>query len=104
MHEHDFLWLLKWYHDHCNGDWEHGSSIHIDTLDNPGWSITINLQDTMLEHKKFQEIELEYSKDSWLFCFIKDGKFEGRCGPFNLPEALKIFREWAENCQKESVL
>jgi hypothetical protein len=32
----------------------------------------------------------------WLFCFIKDGKFEGRCGPFNLPEALKIFRKWAE--------
>ena len=42
----NFLWLQQWYYGHCNGDWEHGSGIHIDTLDNPGWSITINLEDT----------------------------------------------------------
>jgi hypothetical protein len=44
MKENAFLWLLKWYHDHCNGDWEHGKGIRISTLDipDPGWSISIN--------------------------------------------------------------
>src|ERR1700722_3691288 len=86
MSENDFLWLLKWYQNHCNGDWEHGSGIHIGTLDNPGWSITINLENTALEDKKFQEIEIERSENNWLFCFIKNNKFEGRCGTINLPE------------------
>ena len=27
--------------------------------------------------------------------------FEGVGGPFNLPEILQIFRDWAESCQKE---
>ena len=96
MNDNDFFWLLGWYHKHCNGDWEHGNGIHIDTLDNPGWSITINLEDTELENKFFQNIEKEQSEDNWLLCFIKNNKFEGRCGPINLLEILSIFRKWAE--------
>jgi hypothetical protein len=46
MFDNNFLWLLKWYKSHCNGDWEHGRGIHLDTIDNPGWSLSINLEDT----------------------------------------------------------
>ena len=73
----------------------------IDTLDNPGWSIAINLEDTELEDKNFQQIELEYSENNWLICFIKNNRFEGRCGPLNLPEVLQIFRDWAESYQEK---
>jgi hypothetical protein len=103
MNENDFLWLLKWYYNHCNGDWEHGQGIHIDSIDNPGWSISINLEDTELQTKKFQTIEKECAEHDWFICFIKNNKFEGRCGPLNLPEVLQIFRNWAESCQKESL-
>ncbi len=54
----DFLWLQYWYQIHCNGDWEHSSRIHIGTIDNPGWSLTINLEDTELESKEFQQIDI----------------------------------------------
>jgi len=39
-------WLQKWYADHCDGDWEHEYGIVIETLDNPGWSIVIDLKNT----------------------------------------------------------
>jgi hypothetical protein len=46
MEKDDFLWLQKWYRTHCDGDWEHSRRIHLGTIDNPGWSVTLNLQDT----------------------------------------------------------
>lgn len=97
MDQNDFLWLLTWYRDHCNGDWEHEANIHIGTIDNPGWSITINLEDTELQSKHFETYEFENSNEDWLICFIKNNKFEGRCGVLNLPKILQIFRGWAEN-------
>ena len=76
----DFLWILEWYNNQYDGDWEHKCGIHIETIDNPGWSITINFKDTELEGKNFQEIEKDYeSANDWLICFVKNSKFEGRC-------------------------
>ena len=101
MDDANFLWLLSWYQTHCNGDWEHGSGILIGTIDNPGWSLSINLEDTEIENKKFRKLEIERSESNWLVCFIRDNKFEGRCGACNLPEVLKIFRNWATNAVNE---
>jgi len=97
MKEDDFLWFQKWYQIHCDGDWEHSRRIHLGTIDNPGWSLTVNLQDTELEDKKFQEVNIERSEKDWIFCTVKDSQFEGRCGVVNLPEVLELFRNWAEN-------
>lgn len=38
--------LQRWYRSQCNGDWEHSYGVKIDTLDNPGWSVTVELADT----------------------------------------------------------
>jgi hypothetical protein len=94
-HIHD----LKWYQAHCNGDWEHNRRIHLGTLDNSGWSLTVNLQDTELEDRNFQEVETERSKDEWIHCTVKESHFEGKCGSGNLPEVLQLFCDWAENCE-----
>jgi hypothetical protein len=32
---------MEWYTKQCNGDWEHSYGIRIDTIDNPGWSLTL---------------------------------------------------------------
>lgn len=55
MREEDFLWIQKWYQAQCNGDWEHSYGIIIETIDNPGWSITIDLETTELEGKTFKK-------------------------------------------------
>jgi hypothetical protein len=97
MNNNDFSWLSQWYLSHCNGDWEHGTGIRIETIDNPGWSVSINLMDTDLQEKEFQKVELENSEDDWLICFKKNNSFEGRCSPENLIKVIQIFRAWIED-------
>jgi len=66
-------WISGWYMDNCNGDWEHTSGVLIETLDNPGWSIKIDLIDTLLEGKQLAEIFVDKSDDDW-FKVSSDGK------------------------------
>lgn len=101
MEQNDFLWLQKWYHIHCDGDWEHARRIHIGTIDNPGWSLTINLEDTELEDRDFHKVKVDRTETDWLFCAVRNNQFEGACGPTNLPEILKLFRNWANNFLEE---
>jgi hypothetical protein len=45
--------LQRWYADQCNGDWEHKDGVEINTPDNPGWRVVIDLRDTALESTPF---------------------------------------------------
>jgi hypothetical protein len=89
--------LQSWYQAQCDGDWEHGEGITIETLDNPGWSLEVALADTTLEQKAFPELKRDYeSETEWLTCFLRDGKFIGACGPQKLEEMIEVFLTWAE--------
>jgi hypothetical protein len=93
----DLLWLATWYAAQCDGDWEHQNGVAIGTLDNPGWSLTINLEGTPLEGRAFVAQEHDLMNDvSWWTCDVKGTNFEGRCGPRDLPAVLSAFRKWAE--------
>jgi hypothetical protein len=39
--------LQNWYLAKCDGDWEHEFGISIETLDNSGWMVTIDLSNTI---------------------------------------------------------
>lgn len=89
--------MEDWYLSQCDGDWEHGYGIKIVTLDNPGWSVSINLQETTLENKPFESWVKERTEHDWIHCRLKEGYFEARCGPQNLGEILLIFKDWVEH-------
>lgn len=86
--------LQNWYYSQCDGDWEHEFGIKIDTLDNPGWTVFIDLQETPLENKKFTEIDRQINENDWIQCEVKNGKFKGAGGPTNLTDIIRIFIEW----------
>jgi hypothetical protein len=88
--------IERWYLSHCNGDWEHGHGIKLQTLDNPGWRLKIYLVDTELESRPFQRLEAERNENDWFQCWVKEGFFEAACGPQNLEEVLRIFIEWSK--------
>ncbi len=91
--------LQKWYQSQCDGEWEHGHGLTIGTLDNPGWSVEVDLTDTELADRPFAEIQrLEHETD-WIHCRVRDNKFEGHGGPFKLNEILQIFLAWASERQ-----
>src|SRR5437763_17049911 len=90
--------LQAWFHSQCDGEWEHGEGIVIETLDNPGWKFEVALADTALEKKPFAELKRDYeSQTEWLTCFLRDGKFMGACGPQKLEEMIEVFLAWAES-------
>jgi hypothetical protein len=89
------LWLQDWFLSQCDGDWEHQQGVRIETLDNPGWSVEIDLAGAQLEGASFDRIQTERSEHDWLSCDVTGGKFKAACGPSNLVEVIEAFRSWA---------
>jgi Immunity protein 53 len=94
--------LQNWYASHCDGDWEHTWGVKIDTLDNPGWSIIIDLQDTNMEKVPFPGLIIESPSD-WIFCELNQGRFSGRCGPRMLETMIDVFLMWTQQGQADGV-
>ena len=96
----DFMWVQKWFYQHCDGDWEQENQIKIRTTEYSEWVVTINIDETELKNKDFHELKIEKSENDWLECFIKNHKFIGRCGSLNLPDVFYVFRDWAEKFER----
>lgn len=86
--------LQVWYKAQCDGDWEHEYGVSINTLDNPGWSVKIDLCQTLLENKAFKEIVSDDEED-WIECRVVNNQFVGYAAPHGLGQILGIFLEWA---------
>ncbi|MFT7724523.1 MAG: immunity 53 family protein [Roseateles sp.] len=89
--------LQDWYRAQCNEDWEHSFGVKIDTLDNPGWMVKIDLVETDLEGKAF-EPQSHGNSDTdtdWIVCKLESGQFVGYGGANNLAELLRTFLNWA---------
>ncbi len=89
-------WLQDWYLSRCDGDWEHDWGIEIGTLDNPGWSMTIDLVNTPLAAAGFDKVFVTRSTRDWVSCEVVQAKFKAYCGPQNLLEVIERFRAWSE--------
>lgn len=86
--------IEKWYRKQCNGDWEHQNGVSIETLDNPGWYVKVDLHGTNAEGKTMERTKIKRSKEDWIMYWVEGDKFEIACGPLNLSEALQIFMDW----------
>ena len=94
----NLIWLQEWYRRNCqNCEWHEYYGIKIDTLDNPGWIVKIDIAETPLMGKPFSKIEIDNGSSDWLFCKVENNVFEGVGDPLKLTLILKVFREWVEN-------
>ena len=84
--------LQKWYQSNCNGDWEHSFGVNIDSLDNPGWRVEIDLEDTCLENGIIN-ISEDKGEDDWYIIETKEKKFIGNGDFSKLNNILEIFFE-----------
>jgi hypothetical protein len=91
----DLQWLTEWYKDQTDGEWEHEFGITIATLDNPGWSIQIDLSGTTLRETPFAAEE-QQDGDRWSRFWKDDprGVFHAAGDATALPEMLARFRAW----------
>jgi hypothetical protein len=88
--------LEGWFSEQCNEEWEHSYGLTIETLDNPGWSVRIDVAETPLATRVFPPVKVERSQNDWIDCHVKDNVFEGRGGPHNLGEIVETFFKWGK--------
>jgi len=94
---HTLAQLESWYADHCNGDWEHAYGVTIESLDNPGWRVRVDLTHTTLEGRTFVPVRRPEPDPEWIVCEVNDNRFEGAGGPYMLEEILQQFLAWASS-------
>jgi len=88
-------WLMNWYASNCDGEWEHGYGVTISTIDNPGWSLLVELDGTDMDGVAFATVEHNLvDEQNWWRCWVKDNKFEGAGGPHELATMIEVFRAW----------
>jgi len=93
--------IQNWYKNNCDGNWEHSYGIKIETLDNPGWHVEIDLNNTKCADKNFREINIDNGDNDWIVCEVSGNKFSGGGDPEKLETILRIFLDFSENTKKE---
>lgn len=90
-------WLSDWYSNNCNEDWEHKYGVKIDTIDNPGWTIEIDFEDTgvTIENRAWEIFG--NSPTDWYGYKVEDGKYEASGDPSKLERLILIFKNLVEN-------
>jgi hypothetical protein len=89
--------LQEWYASMCNDDWEHTHGLFIGNIDNPGWSLKVELEDAYLCGVQFDDLKIQRDDENdWILCRLQDWDFQGYGGPGNLSELIAIFLNWAE--------
>lgn len=100
MTDDTLTWLMAWYARQCDEEWEHSFGVTIETLDNPGWSVDIDLEGTAMEGVMFALAESKpHAPDGnpderWHRCWVEHQKFSGVGGAHDLLTILDIFRAW----------
>jgi hypothetical protein len=92
-------WLEGWYRDQCDGEWEHSYGVAIGTLDNPGWSVKIDLAGTALANTRaFEERDDGHDGPGWfrMWMDVEAATFNGVGGPAALSVILERFRRLAD--------
>lgn len=92
----DLAWLCGWFAAQCDGEWEHEFGVAIGTLDNPGWTLRVDLTSTTLCDRSFSAEQVD-EEDYWLRLWREDtpAVFHGAGSPTALVEMISRFRRWA---------
>jgi hypothetical protein len=95
--------IAGWYIRQCDGEWEHHQGISIQSCDNPGWWVKIELKGTALESIAFnrtaENVDAQGFQQGprWLHCKVADGVWDGAGDETRLEQILELFLKWAES-------
>jgi hypothetical protein len=90
--------LNDWYSGQCDGDWEHRYGITIETLDNPGWRMRIDLIGTpLLDRADFKKHDNEGDPRRWMVLRKNGAIFEAAGAPETLSGLIAGFLQWKDD-------
>ena len=85
-------WLQQWYVEQCDGEWEHCKGIVIDTLDNPGWRVSIDFP--TISARSDEIVVDDRNASGWILCRVEGNSFRGFCAPQSLEPVLTEFKSY----------
>jgi hypothetical protein len=97
--------VQSWLFSQCDGDYEHSFGVRISTLDKPGWTVWINVEEVPLAGPPFTPVRLEGSDAlQWIHTWSEESSegtlggimWRASCGPLMLSETLELFLKWVE--------
>ncbi|WP_205750881.1 immunity 53 family protein [Deinococcus sp. Arct2-2] len=100
----DTEYLANWFADNCDGDWEHQQGIKIQTTDNPGWHIQVDLYDTDLENISFPFYTVGDIDTDGFGVRCEDFKFNAFGGANSLTQLIALFRKFVERGGKNPLI
>ena len=90
-------WIQNWYNQQCDGHWEHYYGVKIENIDNPGWDVKIDFNDTgLIVEQNIDWQFFEMSETNWIGYKVVDNVFEASGDPFKLELILSLFKMLAE--------
>ncbi|NBB51529.1 rhodanese-related sulfurtransferase [Rhizobium sp. CRIBSB] len=93
----EIAWLEQYLLGHANGEWEHDFGITIQSSDNPGWVVTIDLSEMARESLTVDPVtKTRKSETDWITLERKDHSLIGTCGPANLAALLRLMKSSVE--------
>jgi hypothetical protein len=105
----DLNWFgnyLSWYESNCDGYWEHSYGINIQSTDDPGFSITIDLKETECEGAPSRIIEHDFLKryeenpvKRWYKIEVEQDKFVAYSSIASFDEVFRVFFELVAECR-----
>ena len=95
-------WISNWFSNHCDEDWEYENQIKIETVSNPGWYITIDLKDTLLENFVLKQELIEKEPNDWYFYDFEESKFKASGDLTKLQFLLSEFKRVVEKTSANS--
>ena len=88
----------KWFTARCDGEWEQHYGVRIDSLDNPGWTLEIDLEGTPAQSRCLARTMIQRGENDWIHYWVERKRFQARVGIGNLDEAIRIFVDWFDRC------
>ncbi len=85
-------WLAQWFQSQCDDDWEHGSGITTESIDNPGWSIKVALAGTDCDGRTLERTNCNYEHATdWWTCWTADNVLTGAADLSSFAQCLRHF-------------
>jgi len=96
----DFGDITEWHQRRCDGSWEHQYGVRLETPDNPGWLLTVDLIHTDLPGRAMAEVREGMAPEDhpvsprWICCSVSDNQFRGACDPTQAARVFQIFHQF----------
>lgn len=96
----DFHDIIEWYQSHCDDSWEDQYGVRLETLDNPGWLLTVDLIHTDLQGRTMTEVREGIAPEEhpvsprWIHCFVRENQFRGACDPAQVARLFQTFSQF----------